>query len=161
MELPDVDATVERIESLVAEQPETAELVQLLMQLYGAGLARIVEISAEASPELLESLASDKLVGSLLLLHELHPEDAGTRLRRALARVERGLESGRVLLERIDNGTATIRVEHNGGSHLPPHLAAWIENAAFEAAPELEMVAVEGVPAAAGALVQIAPAGSL
>ncbi len=161
MDLPDVNATVERIESVVAEHPESAELVQLLMHLYGAGLGRIVEIAAQsATPGLLERLASDKLVGSLLLLHDLHPEDAETRLRRALHRVERRLESHRLVLVGLAEGVANIRVEHNGGGQPPPSLAGWIESAAFEAAPDLEGVRIEGAPAS-GALVQIAPAGSV
>ncbi len=161
MDLPDVNATVERIESVVAEHPESAELVQLLMQLYGAGLARILEIAAASgASDLIGQLAADKLIGSLLLLHDLHPEDAETRLRRALRHVERRLESHRLVLVGLTAGVANIRVEHNGGGHPPPSLAGWIESAAFEAAPDIEGVQIEGAPAS-GALVQIAPAGSV
>lgn len=159
-EPPDVDATVRRIEALVDAQPEAAELVQLLMQLYGAGLSRVVEaVREESGGAILDRLAGDKLVASLLLLHGLHPVDAETRLRKALQRVERRLESQRVVLTEISGGVAFIRVEHNGGGSPPASLAEMIERAALEAAPDLEGIEIEGA-ASPTALVQIAPARS-
>ncbi|MFE3555205.1 hypothetical protein ACFXKW_10125 [Streptomyces sp. NPDC059193] len=58
------------------------ELVRVLMDFYGAGLARIVEGLGEAP---LRPLLDDELVASLLALHDLHPEDVHTRIARALA----------------------------------------------------------------------------
>jgi hypothetical protein len=123
-ELPDVDATVRRIEALVDAQPEAGELVQLLMQLYGAGLSRMVDmVHEEGNGAILDRFARDKLVASLLLLHGLHPVDAETRLRKALQRVERRLESQRIVLTEISGGVAFVRVEHNGGGAPPASLA--------------------------------------
>jgi hypothetical protein len=159
-ELPDVDATVQRIEALVDAQPEAAELVQLLMRLYGAGLSRVVELVREPDgTDILERLAGDKLVASLLLLHGLHPVDAQTRLRKALQRLERRLESHRLVLAEVTGGVACIRVEHNGGGPLPQSVAEMIERAALEAAPDIEAVEIQGAAAPSG-LVQIAPAKS-
>ena len=71
----------ERIEALIQEVNEFSdpharaiaeELVQALLDLYGEGLARILELTVQAGAPgytLVESLASDDLVGSLLLLH--------------------------------------------------------------------------------------------
>ncbi|WP_079423681.1 hypothetical protein [Streptomyces katrae] len=57
------------------------ELVRVLMEFYGAGLARITErLGAGALAPLLD----DDLVASLLTLHGLHPEDVDTRIERAL-----------------------------------------------------------------------------
>jgi hypothetical protein len=157
---PDVDQTVRQIEAIVEAQPEAAPLVQLLMQLYGAGLSRIVDvIRAEGRPDLLDRLAGDKLVASLLLLHGLHPVDPETRLRKALGRLERRFESQRILLADIRDGVAIIRVEHNGGGAPPASLAEMIEHTAMEAAPDLDGIAIEGA-ALAASLVQIAPARS-
>jgi hypothetical protein len=157
-EAPDVDATVRAIESLVDMQPESAELAGLLMQLYGAGLTRIVEVIREENGEsILERLAGDKLAASLLLLHGLHPVDAATRLRKALQKLERRFEAQRVSLAEIKDGVAFIRVEHNGGGTPPAALADMIEQAAMEVAPELEGIEIEGA-AHAAVLVQIAPA---
>jgi hypothetical protein len=149
----DVDQTVARIETLLEELGggPGEELVQLLMQLYGAGLQRIVEI---VEPEQAERLGDDKLVGSLLLLHDLHPADAETRLRRMLARLERSFDS-HFLLEGISDGVARIRIERNG-SAMPGGIAEVIERAALDVAPDLAGIEIEGLPAEP--LVQIAPA---
>ncbi len=84
-ESPDVNAAVQRIEALLGElggSRQAEELVRVLMQVYGAGLARIVELVGEAE---VERLSRDKLVASLLLIHNLHPLDPETRIREALA----------------------------------------------------------------------------
>lgn len=159
-EIQDVDATVRRIEALADAQPESAELVQLLMQLYGEGLSRMLAVVRDAGgAPILERLAEDKLVASLLLLHGLHPLDAETRLRQALKRLDRRLEAQRLVLAEVRDGVALIRVEHNGGGSPPSDLAGLIERVAMEAAPDLEAIEIEGAPAG-GALVQIAPARS-
>jgi len=71
----DLRAVGERIEELLgriraAGDPATAEtaeeVVRLVVELYGAGLERTVEL---AGPEVLERLVEDELVASLLVLH--------------------------------------------------------------------------------------------
>jgi hypothetical protein len=152
----DVDATIAKIEELVDAHPEAAELVRLLAELYGTGLRRVVELSGG---DTVNRLAGDPLLGSLLLLHGLHPVDAATRLRTALQRMERRLESQRVRLAEINDGVAVIRIEQLGAGMPPASLAQMIEDAAMEAAPDLDGIEIEGAitPAATG-LVQIAPA---
>ena len=61
------------------------ELVRLVTDLYGAGLERLLEVLADAGrldEALLDALAADELVASLLLVHGLHPYDVGTRVAR-------------------------------------------------------------------------------
>lgn len=65
------------------------ELVRALMDFYGAGLARIVELAAcqsapGAGEPLPAALLGDELVAGMLVLHSLHPEDTMTRISRAL-----------------------------------------------------------------------------
>jgi hypothetical protein len=154
----DVDTTVQRIEALLEEQPEASELVQLLMQLYGSGLGRVMDVlRVHGSPDLVDRLCADKLVSSLLLLHGLHPLDVETRLRQAIRKVERRLESEHLLLEELTDGVAHIRVEHNGGGSPPSSLSEALERAVSELAPDLAGLKIEGAPSAT-ALVQIAPA---
>ncbi len=124
------------------------------MQLYGAGLERIVD--AVKGSEYAERLIEDKLVGSLLLLHDLHPVDAETRLRNMLTRLERSFGS-HFSLERVECGVARIRVKQNGVP-LPPGIHDVIERAALDCAPDLTGVEIQGLTGEP--LVQIAPARS-
>ena len=160
-----VDVTVGHMETLLDELGQTdpgsrgaaEELVRSLMQLYGAGLGRVVEILREAGmEEMIVRLAEDRLLASLLLLHGLHPVDAGTRVRAALHRLERGLESHRLEFGGIEDGMARVAVVRNGTGGAPPAaLARSIERAVAECAPDLAGVEVEGLKTAS--LVQIAP----
>src|ERR1700676_2907517 len=151
----------ERIEALIQEVSEFSdpharntaeELLQALLDLYGEGLARILELTAEAGApgyKIVESLASDDLVGSLLLLHELHPRDIETRVVGALEEVRPYLKShgGNVELVSVEDGVARLRLE--GSCHGCPSstmtLKLTIEEAIFKAAPDLDRLEVEGV----------------
>jgi hypothetical protein len=165
LEPPDVDATVQKIESLLEElrqadprlQQGAEEIARLLMHLYGCGFARTIEIlGSDAAAR----MAEDKLVSSLLLLHRLHPVSAEIRIQEALARVERRLDGGRIVVAEITDDAARIRVELNGGAAAPPTLAAMIERAVVDAAPDIGGVVIDGLPQPAAALVQIAPAAA-
>lgn len=164
----------ERIETLVqaiADLPDSQmraqmeELVQELLALYGDGLARIMELAAEASPAsdpLIETLANDSLVGSLLLLHGLHPVDLTTRIAHALDGVRPYLAShgGNVELLGVEGAVAHLRLE--GSCHGCPSstvtLKLAIEDAIYAAAPELERLEVEGVVEPPPRLITVAPA---
>ncbi|MFB7463447.1 hypothetical protein [Streptomyces sp. NPDC056224] len=65
------------------------ELVRVLMDFYGAGLARIVERLGDGP---LSGALDDELVASLLSLHGLHPEDVHTRIARALDAADDSVE---------------------------------------------------------------------
>ena len=90
-----------KIERLLAEAeaatgptawPRVEALVSAVVDLYGAGLERMLacaRASVESREELDERLVRDDLLSSLLLLHDLHPVPLEERLTRALARVER------------------------------------------------------------------------
>src|SRR5437868_1080348 len=90
---------VERIEELLREfaaeadaavRAKAVELVRLLMDFHGAGLARITELVAGAGAQgdaILLDFARDELVSHLLLLYGLHPEDVEARVRGALDKV--------------------------------------------------------------------------
>src|SRR5260370_26400661 len=90
--------TGERIEKLLDELramaepstwPRVEELMRLVVELYGAGLARFVDLlDADLSiDKLRERVLEDELLASLMLLHGLHPEDTAARGGRALDRV--------------------------------------------------------------------------
>ena len=157
-------AAGEKVEALLAELllqagPQVAttaeELVGCLVELYGAGLTTIVAVLAadpDAGPRLLDALAGDPLVESLLLVHDLHPLDADARINRALEGVRSQLGSHAGVIEYLgidDQGVAGLRLTASGhgcGSSSGT-VAQTIEEAVAEAAPELAGVHVEEVTA--------------
>jgi hypothetical protein len=113
------------------------ELARCLVQWYGAGLERIADIVGQQQ---LHELAADPLVESLLLVHDLHPLDVDTRVRRAL-----GAFAG-VQHDRVDgDGTAHVRLTGSGHGCRSSVRAA-IEAAIQDAAPEVTGVLVGAAP---------------
>ena len=171
-------ATGERVEGLLAELRlragpqacDTAEeLVSCLVEFYGAGLAEIIKIlgeDAEAGPRLLGRLVAAPLVESLLLVHDLHPVDIDTRVKRALDRVlpRLGSHPGTLEYRGIDDqGVVHLRLERSGHGCGSSAVRQTIAEAVTEAAPETAAVDVEEVEAPAGLpLLQIMrrPAGT-
>ncbi|MGA7673185.1 MAG: NifU family protein [Nitrolancea sp.] len=142
------------------------EVVQALVQLYGAGLTRIAEQVSERDPAFFHELAADELIGHLLILHNLHPLDVEARVRQALEDVRPYLQShgGNVELVGIDGGNVLVRLE--GSCHGCPSstmtLKLAIEEAVQKRAPELESVeAVNPTPVpATGNFVPLSSLGS-
>ncbi len=150
-----------RIETLVQEvatfpdpgvRATTEELIQALMDMYGEGLARLLEITAQSEASglaLIDTFASDDLLSSLFMLHGLHPLDIETRVLRALDGVRPYLKShgGNVELVRVEGSVAHLRLE--GSCHGCPSstitLKMAIEEAIYKAAPDLDDLQVEGV----------------
>ena len=146
----------ERVEALLAEfastsDPATAgraeELVGLLVEFYGAGLARILELLDEqaATP-----LLADKMVAGLLVLHDLHPQSTEERVLAALERVRPylGSHAGDVEYLGLDpDGTVRLRLAGScdgcPSSALTVKMA--IEKGIEDVAPEVTKVEVEGV----------------
>jgi Fe-S cluster biogenesis protein NfuA len=165
----DAEAVGERVEALLSELrsqagPQVAataeELVSCLVELYGAGLARITEIvgqDEEAGPQLMDKLVADPLVESLLLVHDLHPLDTSARVRRAVEEVlpQLGSHAGNVEYLGLDEaGVLRLRLEQSGCS--ADTVRDLIEKAVAEAAPEAAGVSIElAQPPAEPTLLQI------
>ncbi|MBB2910941.1 Fe-S cluster biogenesis protein NfuA [Streptosporangium becharense] len=166
----DVQAAGSRVEALLADlgapgdaatRAKAEELVRALVELYGAGLERIVEIVTEVrAAEVLRRLVDDRLVAGLLVLHDLHPLSAAERVRAALDTVRPylGLHEGGVELLGVDEeGVVRLRLE--GTCHGCPSsritVTDAIERAVREAAPEVVRVDVEGVTDGRPELLQI------
>ncbi len=150
-----------RIETLVQEvaafpdphaRATTEELVQALLNMYGEGLARLLELTAQAEASglaLIDTFASDDLLSSLFLLHGLHPLDIEMRVVQALDEVRPYLQShgGNVELVKVEDGIAHLRLQGSchgcPGSTMTLKLA--IEEAIYKAAPDLDGLQVEGV----------------
>ncbi|MGH9064418.1 MAG: hypothetical protein ACRDZQ_01480 [Acidimicrobiales bacterium] len=128
----------------------TEELLRLVTDLYGAGLERVVGIGcargAPAGPELLERLAGDDLVASLLLLHGLHPSDLRTRVDQALESLRPSLGAADVRVLEIDEEAGVVRLRllaGDGRSGSSASLEQRVRRALEEAAPELTRVEVD------------------
>jgi phenylpyruvate tautomerase PptA (4-oxalocrotonate tautomerase family) len=87
------------------------ELTGAVVQMYGAGLERIVELIED--DETRDRLASDELVAGLLMIHDLYPVPLEERVAQALDTVRPYMEShgGNVDLLGIEDGVAKLRLE--------------------------------------------------
>lgn len=129
------------------------ELLQALLSIYGEGLARVLEMTEQASAadrSLVETFAGDELVGSLLLLHGLHPVDLETRIRQALDGLRAALQSRGVSIELtcLEHGAAYLWLAGNcnGCSSSLNALKQSIEQAIYTAAPDLDEIHFEEAP---------------
>ena len=125
------------------------------MDMYGEGLERIMGALHDAGPEadgVRGRIVDDGVVGSLLLIHGIHPVDLETRVLEALDTVRPYMHShgGDVELIDLDAGVAVLRLE--GSCQGCPASSATLEQAIRqaleEAAPDLLGLEVEGAPAA-------------
>jgi len=120
------------------------ELVQLVMDLHGAGLERMLELIRSSDDGVVEKLGRDELVSSLLILYGLHPLDLETRVARALEKALRPHE-GEVELLGIQDGVVRLRIHANGhgcGSK-PEALKEIVETAILNGAPDVEALIIE------------------
>jgi Fe-S cluster biogenesis protein NfuA len=154
-----VEGLLEQVEGL--PDPTAREIatsvVQTLLDLYGEGLARIVEVLAENDDGTLAgALSEDALVSHLLLLHGLHPVPLQERVREALESVLPYLQShgGNAELLGVEDGIVRLRLEGScaGCPSSAMTLKLAIEQAIFKVAPEVEEVRAEdAAPPAASA----------
>ncbi len=128
------------------------ELVALVIDLHGLGLAKLMAIvaPAEGGGQIVARLVEDEHVRAMLLLHGLHPEDMEARVRGAVERLRPHLGVHGLRLEVVDaaNGDVRLRLSGPGASVASPllwTLPGEIEQAIFEAAPDAETVRIEGL----------------
>ena len=132
------------------------ELVSAVVQMYGAGLERIVDSLLAAGEEgrrLAVALAEEEPVAALLMIHDLHPVPLLERVQGALEQVRPYMEShgGNVELLSLEQGVARISLRGScsscAASTVTLELA--IKQALEQAAPDLEGLEVEGMTDAA------------
>jgi len=152
---------VERVQELLGSLDEIAdpvaqqrvqELIGTVLELYGAGLERVLGIVDDAGGDALpirQALLDDGVVSSLLLIHGLYPISLEERVVEALDSVRPFLAThgGNVELLSVEEGVARLRLV--GSCDGCPSSAATLENALKEAidatAPDLLGLEVEGV----------------
>ena len=148
-----METLLEEIETLPDRNARSraAEVVGVLLDLYGEGLARMMEVVAEGEERerTFDAFAEDELVSHLLLLHGLHPLDLKTRVIMALEEVRPYLQShgGNVELLGVKEGVARLRMKGScsGCPSSTVTLRLAIEEAIQKTAPDLEGIEAEGV----------------
>jgi Fe-S cluster biogenesis protein NfuA/nitrite reductase/ring-hydroxylating ferredoxin subunit len=148
-----METLLEEIETLPDRnaRSKAAEVVGVLLDLYGEGLARMMEVVAEGEERerAFDAFSEDQLVSHLLLLHGLHPLDLETRVIMALEEVRPYLQShgGNVELLGVKEGVARLRMKGScsGCPSSTVTLRLAIEEAIQKTAPDLEGIEAEGV----------------
>jgi Fe-S cluster biogenesis protein NfuA len=152
---------MKRIEGLIASiegwpdaaSRETAlELVQTLMDFHGAGIERMMDMTAEegaAGFSIFDRYEKDDLVSNLLLLYGLHPLGIEERINKAIegVRPSLNLHEGDVELLGVADGVVRLRLKGScdGCPSSALTLKHTIEEAIYAAAPDVTAIEVEGV----------------
>ena len=152
--LQQIGQRVQELEAIGDPAVRTAakDLVQLLMEMHGSGLERMLEIifqSGDAGARMIDELGEDPMVSGLLILYGLHPEDLQTRVERRLGQIRSRLfkMGAEAELIAVDESKVRVRVKiegHTCGS-TSQNVKVLVEEAVYEAAPDLTSLAIEGV----------------
>ena len=151
---------VERVQELLGSLDEIAdpvaqnrvqELIGAVLELYGAGLERILGVLADAGEPALpirDALLDDGIIASLLLIHGLYPVPLEERITEAVESVRPFLAShgGGVEILSVEDGVARLRLQGscNGCPASASTLEHALKEAIDEAAPDLLALEVEG-----------------
>jgi Fe-S cluster biogenesis protein NfuA len=151
---------VERVQDLLGSLDEIAdpvaqarvqELVGAVLELYGAGLERILGVIADAGEgaiHIRNALLDDGIVASLLLIHGLYPVPLEERIAEAVESVRPFLAShgGGVEILSVEDGVARLKLQGscNGCPASASTLEHALKEAIDEAAPDLLALEVEG-----------------
>lgn len=146
-----IEELVRRAESIAdpTARSVAVELLQAALDFHAAALERILEIAADsgaAGEALIDRIAADELTSSVLLLHDMHPDDLQTRVDRAVRKLQEMFASlgAKLSLAAIEPGT--VRLHFDSARTWPgTAVRGSVENAIFQAAPEIESVVIEGL----------------
>lgn len=126
------------------------DLIQLVLDLHGAGIERMLDITfSDAGAELVDRLADEPIVGGLLILHGLHPDGLQTRVQKKLRQIDSQLHKlgAETRLLGAEDGVVRLHVTVNGhrcGS-TSQTVRALLEEAMYDAAPDLASLHIEGL----------------
>jgi Fe-S cluster biogenesis protein NfuA len=127
-------------------------LVQLLLDLHAAGLERVMEIiakSGEPGLKTIDDLGREPLVSSLLVLYGLHPLDFDSRVAQAVEKVRPQVRKGGGELQLLNTESGVVRLQlqvtGHGCASTGKTLKAMVEDALYEAAPDMGRLLIEGL----------------
>ena len=130
-----LDEVLDRLEAVPGPTADAGvEAVQLLSEVYGEALARVLELAPRG---MVHELADDQLVGHLLVLHELHPDPVEARVRRALDDLQPHV--GAIELLSVQDGVARVRLAEASGCGAAQRTEA-VRETVLARAPELSLV---------------------
>lgn len=157
-----VGTLVEAIEAMQepGSRAKAREIVQLLMEVHGTAIERMMELIFEFSPPeqsggadasqsisagIIDKLARDPIVRSMLLLYSLHPDDLESRVTQAVELAGERLRklNASVELASLEGNEARFRLHVSGhacGSTVHT-LQSTVEECLYELAPDLASVA--------------------
>lgn len=154
----------ERVEKLAARlesagDPElratALDLVQSVVELHGEGLQRLIDslMQTPAGEHALSQALQNDLVSSMLLLHNLHPDDIETRVLRGIEKARPYLKShgGDVELIGVRDGIVHLRLHGSCGSCPSSSITLKnaVEDALYEVAPDIVEIVSENAAAEA------------
>jgi hypothetical protein len=151
----DIERLIRDAEAITEPQlrEKVVLLVQSLLDFHRSGIQRLVQIIAsegEGAGSLLDKIASDHIVGSLLTLYGSHPLSLERRVGQAIGRLNSNplFHSSAVELLEITDLVVRLRlVEHKHCHSSPQILRTTIEEALYEAAPDIDEIQfIDDVP---------------
>ncbi|HEY1760144.1 MAG TPA: NifU family protein [Bryobacteraceae bacterium] len=126
------------------------ELVQIVMDLHGAGIERIIELIRNAGDPgegIVQKLSRDELTSSLLILYGLHPAGLETRVIQSLDKVRSRLRSHEAEVELLSIQDAAVRLRLHANGHgcgsTVDVLRGMVEEAVYRAAPDIGELIIE------------------
>jgi Fe-S cluster biogenesis protein NfuA len=157
---PEFQQRLQSIERLLAEiegaadpnlRASVQELVQLVMDLHGGGIERMLELiraAGEQGESVVQKLGRDDLVASLLVLYGLHPVNLEDRVAQAVEKARSRVRprEAEVELLSLQDGAVRLRLRANGhgcGSTAQA-LKEIVENVIYQGAPDIASLVIEG-----------------
>jgi Fe-S cluster biogenesis protein NfuA len=135
-----------------ATKAAARDLVQLLMDVHGRGLERVMEIvfdSGDSGPNIIDKLGQDSIVGNLLLLYSLHPDGLEARIQSALDRIRPRLRklACTIELESVQEGAVQVRLVTSGHScgSSTKDLRSIVEEGMYEFVPDVTSLEILGL----------------
>src|SRR5258706_11835399 len=141
-----IEDLVHRVDAISdpAVKANATVLVQSLLDVHSAAFERVTEAllrDGEPGRQILERLATDEIVGGLLVLYGLHPDGLDVRLQKAIERARKAVapHGASVELLAIREGEVHLRLsgKNAGCGSTTRKLQELVENAIGEAAPEI------------------------
>jgi len=147
-----IDELVRQLDSTpdAGAKAQSRELLQSVMDLHGEAIERMLvylQGAGEAGEKLLDSLASDPVVSSVLLLYGLHPLEFEARVRGAIEKARPALRSYGVDAEFSGAAGGAVRIRLRGvdSAFTARTVKAAVEDELYAAAPDATSLVLLGL----------------